>query len=163
MKKFLLVTLLVFILIAGVNAEDFEEGQKFLTGQIGLNSYAIPFGGSYTMALTDNIEVGATLMVQFWGDLGFSFTVITPSAEVYYHFTSLELPIDLFAGASLGYSIFSSNNEYIGVFASSMYLSPLIGARYFFKENLAVSLKLFFSVLGEFGGVGTLLGITYVL
>lgn len=163
MKKTLLITLLMFTLIFGAYGKDFEKGQKFLTGQIGLNSYAIPFGASFTLALTDNIEAGATLMVQFWGDFGYSFTVITPSADVYYHFTTLELPVQLFAGLSLGYSIFSGSTGYGGLFASSLYLSPVIGARYFFSDKLAVSLKLFFSILGEFGGVGTLLGVTLVL
>jgi len=163
MKKTLLILVLAFVMIAGVYGEDFEKGQKFLTGQVGLNSYAIPFGASYSMAITDNIEVGATLMLQMWSDFGFSFTVITPSAVAFYHFTTLDLPVDLFAGASLGYSIFSSDTGYGGLFASSLYLSPVVGARYFFNDKLAVSLKVFFSVLGEFGGVGTYLGVTLLL
>ncbi len=166
MKKSLLIVLLVMLMTVGtLTAGDtsFEKGQKFITGQIGLNSYAIPFGASYSMALTDNIEVGATLMLQMWSDFGFSFTVFTPSVDAYYHFTSLDLPVDLFAGASLGYSVFSSDTGYFGTYASSLYLSPLVGARYFFNDKLAVSLKLFFSVMGEFGGVGTLLGVTLLL
>lgn len=166
MKKTLLIVSLVMIMTLGTMwASDvsFEKGQKFVTGQIGLNSYAIPFGAGYSMAITDNIEVGATVMLQMWSDFGFSFTVITPSADVYYHFTSLDLPVDLFAGASLGYSIFTSDTGYKGLFASSLYLSPMLGVRYFFSEKLAVSLKLFFSVMGEYGGVGSLLGVTLIL
>ena len=156
MKKFLLITLLVFILIAGVNGKDFEKGDKYLTGQIGLNSYAIPFGASYSMAITDNIEAGATAMFIFVD----GFTVIIPTADVMYHFTSLELPVDLFAGASLGYLLAMGDGV---TYSGGLSLTPMIGARYFFKDNLAVSLKVFFSVLGDMSGAGGLLGVTLVL
>ncbi|MEN8154398.1 MAG: hypothetical protein ABFR75_10285 [Acidobacteriota bacterium] len=165
MRSKILIFVLSLILVSAFtfSADNFEKGGKYLTPQIGLNSYAIPFGASFGVGITDNIEVGGTLMLQFWGDIGFSFTVIQPSLDAFYHFTSLDLPVDLFAGASLGYSVFSSDNDYFGVFASSLYLSPMVGARYFIKDKLAISLKLYFSILGELGGVGTVLGATLVL
>jgi len=156
MKKFLLITLLIFILIAGVNGEDFEKGQKFLTGQIGLDSYAIPLGASYSMAITDNIEAGITGMFIFVD----GFTIIIPTGDVMYHFTSLELPVDLFAGASIGYLLALGDGV---TYSGGLSLTPMIGARYFFKDNLAVSLKVFFSVLGDMSGAGGLLGVTLVL
>ncbi|MCK4888941.1 MAG: hypothetical protein KAS97_03360 [Candidatus Aminicenantes bacterium] len=156
MKKFLLITLLVFILIAGVNGKDFEKGDKYLTGQIGLNTYAIPIGASFGLAITDNIEVGGTVMAYFWDGI----TVIQPSADAMYHFTSLELPVDLFAGASLGYLLAMGDGV---TYSGGLSLTPMIGARYFFKDNLAVSLKVFFSVLGDMSGAGGLLGVTLVL
>ena len=156
MKKTLLVMLVVFVMITGVYGEDFEKGQKFLTGQVGLDSYAIPFGGSYSFALTDNIEAGATAMFIFVD----GFTVILPSADVMYHFTSLELPVDLFAGVSLGYLLAMGDGV---TYAGGLSLTPMIGARYFFKDNLALSLKVFFSVLGDMSGAGGLLGVTLLL
>jgi len=148
--------LLVLIMTAGVSGKDFEKGQKFLTGQVGLNSNAVPFGASFGLAITDNIEVGATVMAYFWSGI----SVIQPSADAMYHFTSLELPVDLFAGASLGYAVVSGGGM---TFASEIYLSPMIGARYYFQDNLAVSLRVYFSILGDLSGAGGLLGITYIL
>lgn len=156
MKKTLLVLLLVFVMISGVYGEDFEKGQKFLTGQVGLNSNAIPFGASFSVAITDNIEVGGTVMAYFWSGI----SVIQPSADAMYHFTKLELPVDLFAGASIGYAVVSGGGM---TFASEIYLSPMIGARYFFKDNLAVSLRIYFSVLGDLSGAGGVLGLTLIL
>lgn len=156
MKKILLITLLMVTLIFGAYGEDFEKGQKFLTGQVGIDTYAIPFGASFSLALTDNIEVGATAMFIFID----GFTVITPSGDVMYHFTSLDLPVDLFAGASIGYLVAMGDGV---TYNGGLSLTPMIGARYFFKDNLAVSLKVFFSILGDMSGVGGLLGVTLIL
>jgi len=156
MKKILLVALLMFSLIIGVYGDNFEKGGKYLTGQIGINSYAIPFGASFGFGLSNNIEVGATVMAYFWSGI----SVIQPSADIFYHFTSLDIPVDLFAGGSIGYAVVSGG----GIsFASEIYVSPVLGARYFFKDNLAVSLRLYFSVTGGLSGVGSLLGLTLVL
>lgn len=163
-SKFLIFILAVLLITSfAYSADNFKKGGKYLTPQIGLNSYAIPFGASFGLAITDNIEAGGTVMAYFWSDFGYSFTIIQPSADLFYHFTNLDLPVDLFAGASLGFSVFSSDTGYSGLYKSSIFLSPFLGARYFLKDKLAISLKLYFSVLGELGGVGTLLGVTIVL
>ena len=159
MKKTLLIASLILMLTFGtLTASDdyFVKGGKYLTGQLGINSWAIPFGASFGVGITDNIEVGATVMAYFWSGI----SVIQPSADAMYHFTTLDIPVDVFAGASLGYAVVSGGGM---TFASELYLSPMIGARYFFKDNLAVSLRLYFSVLGDLGGVGSVLGLTLVL
>ncbi len=167
MKKFLAVAL-TFVFVGAFlfsGTQEFSKGDKFLTGQVGLNSYAIPFGASYGMAINENVEVGGTVMLYFWSDPGFSYTVISPSLDAMYHFTKLEAEnVDLFAGASLGYSIFSVSSDYgtyTGTFSSSLYLSPFVGGRYYFNEKTAVSLRLHFAVSGTVTGVGGLLGVTF--
>lgn len=173
MRSKILIFVLSLMLVSAFafSADNFEKGGKYVTPQVGLNSWAIPFGASYGVGITDNIEVGVSVMVYFWSESFFgydwSYTVITPSLEGAYHFTTLELPVDVFAGLSLGYSIFSlsdgSGNDYAGAFGSSLYLSPFIGARYFFKDKYAVSLKAYFSAMGDLSGAGAVLGLTIAL
>ncbi len=167
MKKFL--TLLLAVIFVGgflfSGTKEFSKGDKFVTAQVGLNSYAVPFGVSYGMAMTENVEVGGTVMFLFWSDPGYSYKVISPSLDVMYHFTKLEAEkIDAFAGASLGYSIFSYSSDYgyySGTFSSSLYLSPFLGGKYYFNEKTAVSLRLYFSVVGTVTGVGGVLGVSF--
>ncbi len=135
---------------------QFHKGDKFLTPQIGLNSYAIPFGVNFETAITENIGVGGTVMMWLWSH----GTIIMPSADGAYHFTRLDVDkLDLFAGASLGFAIFSAKEGYGG--SSGLYLSPFVAGRYWFSEKMAVSLRLNFSVIGDWTGVGGLLGVTF--
>jgi len=158
--------LVVFIVIVTFLAtclpadQNFKKGDKYLTGQVGLNSYAFPFGFSYGFGITAAIEIGITVMAYFWSDAFFSYTIVQPAADFFYHLLRLKLKFDLFVGASLGYSVFSSNSQYLGSYASTLFLSPVLGARYFFKNNWAVTLKLYFSITGDFNGIGALLGIS---
>ena len=134
---------------------QFHKGDKFLTPQIGLNSYAVPFGANFEAAITENIGVGGTVMMWIWSH----GTIIMPSVDGAYHFTKLGVDkLDLFAGASLGFAIFSAKGGYGG--SSGLYLSPFVAGRYWFFEKMAVSLRLNFSVIGDWTGVGGLLGVT---
>ncbi|MFC2161055.1 hypothetical protein ACFLRX_05320, partial [Acidobacteriota bacterium] len=130
--------------------------------------YALNFGASLEFGLTENIGVGGTLMLAFWGDTGISYTLITPSAEGYYHFTQLDVDkLDLFAGAALGFSIYSfkADNAWIGdgTGTGNLFLSPILGGRYYFSEKIAACLKLYISLVGGWSGVGGVLGVTIVL
>jgi hypothetical protein len=134
----------------------FHKGEKFLTPQIGLNTYAVPFGVNFETAITENIGVGGTVMMWIWSH----GTIIMPSVDGAYHFTRLDVDkLDLFAGASLGFAIFSAKEGYGG--SSGLYLSPFVAGRYWFSEKMALSLRLNFSVLGDWTGVGGLLGVTF--
>ncbi|HOW44449.1 MAG TPA: hypothetical protein PK919_04680 [Candidatus Aminicenantes bacterium] len=139
----------------------FHKGDKFLTPQIGINSTTIPFGANFEYGLTENIGLGATLMVWLWSDFGYSASIINPSVEATYHFTKLNVEkLDLFAGAGLGYSIFSSD---YGFGASGISLYPFAAGRYWLSKKLAVSLKLNFDLIGDWTGIGALLGVTLPL
>jgi hypothetical protein len=135
---------------------EFKKGEMYLTPQIGLNSYAVPFGANFEYAMTENIGIGGTVMMWIWSQ----GTIIMPSVDGAYHFTRLDVDkLDLFAGASLGFAIFSAKGGYSG--SSGLYLSPFVAGRYWFSEKMAVSLRLNFSVIGDWTGVGGLLGVTF--
>ena len=201
MKKAVLLLILMFVLafsVFALNKDDIEEvkigkkfskGSMYVTGQIGINSYvatddpfnALPFllGASYEVALTDNIGIGSTVMFDKWSDyLGmfggkWTFLVFKPSLDITYHFNVKKMKgLDLFTGASLGYSILSVSNElgsdYMGELKSEPHFAPFLGLHFYFWENLPgffnnllVTSKVYWSVTGDFSGVSGAIGITY--
>jgi len=201
MKKAVLLLIAVFVLVFSVfavNKEDIEEkkiGEKFskgsmyVTGQVGFDSYvatdepfnALPFplGVSYEFALTDNIGIGGTVMLDKWSDyLGmfggkWTFRVFKPSLDITYHLNVEKMKgLSLFCGASLGYSLLSVSNElggdYTGELKSEPHLAPFLGLHLYFWENapgffgnLLVTSKIYWSVTGDFSGVSGAIGITY--
>jgi hypothetical protein len=176
-KKAWIALVMVVFLSAGLSAgaKEFSKGSMYLTPQVGINSYAIPFGAWFEVALTENIGVGGSVMFQFWSedlflfdaDFGYSATLITPAVEAAYHFTKIKMEkLDLYAGAALGFSIykvswkddFGGDDDVTG--SSGIYLSPFAGGRYYFSEKMAVNAKVNFSAIGDFSGVGGTVGLT---
>ena len=160
-KKIILIFAVVLFSIAIFsNAAEFEEGGKYLTPQVGINTYAIPFGVSFGYGVSDNIEIAGSVLYLSWGEALFNYTVIAPALEGFYHFTSIKVEkLDVFAGLSLGYLIFTGD---LGNFSSGLSISPFVGSRYYFSKNTAASLKLYFST-GSLGGVGGVAGVTFRL
>lgn len=172
--RFIIVlSILVMVSSAFAGEKKFGKGQLFLTPQFAYYSYAPNFGVSLEYGLTENIGVGGSLMLAFWSDDAFdikiSETLITPSFEVNYHFTKVEVEkLDLFAGLSVGYSIYSHSFDIWGMEwsdkgSSGIYLSPILGVRYYFTPKLAISLRSHYSALGDWSGAGGELGLTFRL
>lgn len=166
-----------------------SKGSMYVTGQIGLNSYTatadpfdsmpFPAGASYEFFLTDNIGLGGTVMFDKWCDyLGcfcgkFTFRVVKPSLDITYHFKTEEIKgLDFFTGANLGYSILSVSNElgndYTGDLQSEPHVAPFLGTHLYFWEDVSgfldkilVTLKVYWSVTGDFSGIYGTVGITY--
>jgi hypothetical protein len=170
-------------------SNKFSKGSMFITGQIGTNSYVItdesfnslpfPVGVSYEFCISDNIGIGGTMMYDKWSDyLGmfggkFTFHVFKPSLDLTYHFNIESVEgFNLFSGLNLGYSLLSVTNnlgnQYIGDLKSEPYIAPFLGAHLYFWENVSgflnnvlITLKIYWSVTGDFSGVHGAVGITY--
>ncbi len=172
--RFIIVLSILFMVSSAFAGEkEFGKGQLFLTPQFAYYSYAPNFGVSLEYGLTGNIGIGGSLMLAFWSDEAFdikiSESLITPSFDVYYHFTKVEVEkLDLFAGLSVGYSIYSYSFDIGGIEwsdagSSGIYLSPVFGARYYLTPKLSISLRSHYSALGDWSGVGGELGLTFRL
>ncbi len=201
MKKAVLLLIVIFVFVFSafaLNKDNIEEekigkkfarGSMYVTGQIGINSYVatddpfnampLPLGASYEVALTDNIGIGSTVMFDKWSDyLGmfggkWTFQVFKPSLDITFHFNVNKMKgLNIFTGASLGYSILSVSNElgsdYIGELKSEPHFAPFLGLHLYFWENspgffnnLLVTSKVYWSVTGDFSGVSAAVGITY--
>jgi hypothetical protein len=88
--------------------------------------------------------------------------------EADYHFTQLKLDkIDLFAGAALGYTIYSFSSKEAGftgsLGSSGIDLGIVLGGRYFFSDKIAVSLRTNGSFIGGWAGFGGAVGVTFKL
>jgi len=177
MKKSLFLFFFIFIFATSLLvSESFNKRSEYLTPQIGLNSDAVPIGINYEYGISDNIGIGATLMLQYWnsrysGQYEFSSFLITPSFEAAYHFTKLDIKkLDLFAGGNLGFSLYSSKWEdkwsgsaNVKTGSSGFFLSPFIAGRYYFNSDKAICLKIYYSVIGDWSGMGYILGLTFNL
>jgi hypothetical protein len=136
---------------------SFIKGTTYVTPQIGLYSGAIPFGASLEYAMTENIGIGATLMVWF----GSGYSVFIPSADAAYHLTMLNVEkLDLFAGVSVGFAVVGGSGT---TGASGIHISPFIAARYWFSDNLGISLREDIGVIGDWTGVSSALGVVLKL
>ncbi|MGE5344269.1 MAG: hypothetical protein ACM3SY_22610 [Candidatus Omnitrophota bacterium] len=153
----------------------YKMGQTFVTAKLGVNSWGVPFGVSVDYGLTENISVGGSLMFEFWNDkwnTNFQSrnTLVTPAVEGAYHFTSANIDrLDVFAGLTLGINIYSYNwkvswnSSQVNMNSSSVELSPFVGAKYFFSQRTAVLVKGYWSTVGDFSGVGALVGLAFRL
>ncbi len=166
----LLVVVLALSGLASATTKEFSMGHFYLTPQIGFASWggSIPFGVNAEYAITDNIGVGGTVMAQFWSDTWGSVSWITVFAEANYHFIKLRADkLDLYAGAGLGYGIYSVSyaSGFItgGTGSSGLILQPIVGARYYFSPKMAGSLRITTPFLGGFTGFGAAVGVTFLL
>ena len=167
----ILIFTMAVIFPLNVGSQEFEKEDFYITPQLGINSYTIPFGASAEYAVTDNIGIGGTGMVWFWSSQFYSNTLIALSADAAYHFTGLDVEkLDVYAGGALGFSIYSwkgksgfANGDFGGAGSSGLYLQPFVGARYYISPKIAVNLRLNAAVLGDWAGVGGYLGVTIPL
>ena len=170
-RTIIVVFVLLTVSLALAGEQKFSKGRLFLIPQFTYYSYAPNLGVSMEYSLTENIGIGASFMIAFWStDLGAlgktSESLITPSLDAYYHFTKIGVKkIDLFAGLSLGYSIYSWSWDLAGskwgeAGTSSFYLSPTLGVRYYLTQKLALCLKSHLSAIGDWAGIGGELGLS---
>ena len=168
--------------------EKFARGSMYMAGQIGFNSYVatddpidplpFPLGASYEFLIADNFGIGASVMFDKWSDyLGmfggkYIFWVVKPSLDVTYHFNINKIKgLNIFTGANLGYSLLSVSNQlynpYNGDLKSEPYIAPFLGTHLYFWEGsgflnkFLLTLKVYWSVTGDFSGVYGTFGITY--
>jgi hypothetical protein len=151
--------------------KEFAKGDKFITPQINLNSFAIPIGVSFELGYTKNIGLGGTVMYWSWSNEWVKNSLIWLTADVAYHFTNVKAEkFDLYGGGYVGYGIYSwswKDEEWdesdSGVGSSGIQIGPFIGARYYFNPKIAVSLRFDGSLAGSWSGFGGSLGVTFKL
>lgn len=137
---------------AAVSGQAFSKGASYLGARIGIGTIGyggLPIGGQYEYGITENIGVGLTGdFTSYDFGLGYKFNYIFIGLQGNYHFIDLlkdNPKIDVFAGLTVGYAIFSfSGDESFGVFsnASGIYVALQGGARYFFTDNIAAEGRL---------------------
>jgi hypothetical protein len=175
MKRKIFAAFLVLAVCAGAalaGPKEFVKGKFYLTPQVGLNSWGggLPFGVNGEYAMTENIGIAGTAMFNMWSESSWSETLINLSAEANYHFIKLDAQkIDVYAGAGLGYSIYSWkwNDGYAGMTGASggsgVYIQTVLGGRYYFNPKIAASVRFVGSLVGSWAGFGATVGVTFNL
>lgn len=165
----LLVVVLALSGLASATTKEFSMGHFYLTPQLGYASWGgIPFGVNAEYAITDNIGIGGTAMAQFWSYGWGTASWITFSGEANYHFIQIPVDkLDVYAGAGLGYGIYSfsytSGWDAGSTGMSGITLQAIVGARYYFSPKMAGSLRIATPFLGSFTGFGAAVGVTFIL
>lgn len=174
MKKTVIIFAIVFLITfssAFSQSREFYKRNQTISPVLGLNSYTVPVGVNFEYGVTDHLGIGGTAMFWWWTSQYWSNSLIGLSFDGAYHFTSLDVKnLDLFAGTGLGFSIYNytwkdSHPGDIkgGAGSSGLYLKPFIGARYYFNPKTAVFSRLYFMFVGDWGGAGGVIGVSFKL
>jgi hypothetical protein len=149
---------------------EFRKGVTYLTPELGVNTWSVPFGLSVEYALTPNIGIGGTGLLWIFGSGGYDYTNVSLFGDFAYHFIRLRArDLDLYAGGGLGFiSVSKSKSQDIAEGNSrgdkaGVFLVPFAGVRYYLSPSIALSLRLMVNVFGDWQGVGGLAGVTFVL
>jgi len=148
MKNLALLIVAAFMLVYTSNAQPIEEGESQVNVGVGLSTYGLPVYGGIEFGVAENISVGGEVSYRKWGRYSaYSPSIITIAGIGNYHVNELlDVPpeFDIYAGLSLGYSIWSDNDVYSYSWfrGSGVYFTGQIGARYFVNDNFAINAEL---------------------
>jgi hypothetical protein len=155
MKKLLSVTVLAvfcFIFSENVQAQAFEKGQKNFNIGVGFG-YGLGANASFDVAISDLLSVGAVgaFSSRRYGYLlssNYSVTYIGVGGRVAAHVGKYlkdlgidDNKIDPYVGAVGGFRAVRYNDtysSYYGGTSAGILLGGFVGARYYFKEKMAV-------------------------
>ena len=163
------LALVIFSTAGFAGTREFRKGMFFLTPQVGVNEWSVPFGVNAEWAVSPYIGVGGTTMLWLFGKEGYDYSVVTLFGDFSYHFTRLDArDLDLYVGGGLGFNVVSSKkkSDFLGegrAATSGLFLVPFVGVRYYFSPKTAVSLRLYVDILGDWAGAGAVLGVTFRL
>lgn len=157
------------VLFAG--PAEFRKGVTYLTPQVGVNTWTVPFGVNVEHAITPNIGIGGTGLLWLFTRADYDYSIVTLYGDVAYHFTKLNARnLDLYAGGGLGFHVVSKTRkndifepgEHRGG-ASGLFLLPFVGLRYYLSPKVALSFRLNVGIFGDWSGVDGLIGVTFRL
>jgi hypothetical protein len=140
------------------------KGSKQLNAGIGLSTWGLPIYVGLDYGLGKNWTLGGEGSFrshrESFGGIKFNHTILGLGANANYHFNeilNIPSPWNLYAGANIGFFVWSSPNNYRGTGSSGLGIGGQIGGRYFLNDNLGLNL--------EFGGgnsfSGGKFGLTY--
>jgi len=151
MKKFIISLSFVFIATFVFSQRTTYRASSQLNLGIGLSDSGIPIYLGFDHYIAHDFTLGAELSYrgynEYWQDYYYNHNIIGISGNINYHFNSLfHMPShwDLYAGANVGFYLWTSPDGYTGNHSSGLGLGGQIGLRYYFTNRVGVNL--------EFGG-----------
>lgn len=151
MKKILLSLALVLVTSVAFSQSALYVGSSQLNLGVGLSDSGIPVYLGFDHSIARDITLGAELSYRAynenWQNDYYNHNIIGLSGNANYHFNTifgLSPRWDFYAGANIGFYIWTSPDGYTGNHSSSLGLGGQIGGRYYFNNNMGLNL--------EFGG-----------
>lgn len=151
MKKILLSLSFVLITTFTFSQSALYVGTSQLNVGLGLSDSGIPVYIGFDHSIFRDITLGAELSYRAynenWQNNYYNHNIIGISGNANYHFNTLfgmSPRWDLYAGANVGFYVWTSPDGYTGNHSSSLGLGGQIGARYYFTNSFGINL--------EFGG-----------
>jgi hypothetical protein len=157
--------LLMFAASTVPSNAQFDKGQNYVGGRIGIGYYgsAFSFGADYEYGFADvgeygpgRIGIGGTIDYWGWsdgsGDNYWSYSWVPIGVMAYYHLNLDNRKLDPFGGVGLGYEVVTAtwHSSYSSLYngsagySSGIYITGQVGVRYFFSPNLAAQARLGF-------------------
>ena len=179
MKKALKICILSMVLalylpLANLNAQTFDQGDKVLSFGLGLGSTYVSWGSYYKTTVPPvfvagdyclredlgpgNLGVGGIIAYSAYkwdydfADWGYKYTNLFIGARGTYHFTDLVDKLDLYGGLVLGAKIVTAKEygTYTGYAyntnSSGVLYDVFAGARYYFTDNLGAMAELGYGI-----------------
>lgn len=160
MRKVLAIIGLFFATLTASAQATLGEGNTQLNAGVGLSGRGIPLYVGLDYGVTQDITVGGEFSYRTHTHRNTTYTGISILANGNYHFNRvLNIPseIDFYAGLSLGYYHWTTNNIVReDELTSELGFGAQIGGRYFFSDDFGVNLE-----IGGGSINGAKLGITY--
>jgi len=123
-------------------------GKTQLNFGVGLSEWGVPVYIGIDHGLSRDFTLGGELSYRSyrenWKDNPYKHSITGISGNINYHFNHvLKMPkeFDLYAGANLGFYMWSSPDAYAGSHSSGLGLGAQIGGRYYFSDKVGVNLE----------------------
>lgn len=151
MKKLILSLTLFLMTGFAFSQSSLYVGTSQLNVGFGLSNVGVPLYIGFDHAVLRDVTLGAEFSYrnynENWNNDYYNHNIIGISGNANYHFNNLfriSPRWDIYAGANLGFYVWTSPDGYTGNSSSRLGLGGQVGARYYFTNSLGINL--------EFGG-----------
>lgn len=166
MKKIILSISLVLLTSMAFSQSALYRGSNQLNLGVGLSDSGIPVYIGFDHSVLTDLTLGGELSYRAynenWQNNYYNHNIIGISGNLNYHFNTLfgiSPRWDLYAGANVGFYVWTSPDGYTGNHSSNLGLGAQVGGRYYFSNSFGINI--------EFGGgnafTGGKLGLSFRL
>lgn len=125
------------------------KGKMQINAGVGVSTIGAPFYVGLDYGVHSDITVGGELSYRSYNEYrierSYKSSIIGVLGNANYHFNKLlKIPkqYDIYAGLNLGFYVWNSPRDYIGVHEGGLGLGGQIGGRYYFNNKLGINLEI---------------------
>lgn len=148
MKRTLSVLILLMTLVVAKAQNPLVPGKTQLNLGVGLSEWGVPVYIGIDHGLSPVFTIGGELSYRSynenWKNISYHHNITGISGNLNYHFNQLlKIPkaFDLYAGANIGFYMWSSPDAYDGSHSSGLDIGGQIGGRYYFTNKVGINFE----------------------